>query len=699
MSPDPEDASSTATSGGSDERSNKRRAPTLGPSETTPEATHVQDPFDTANGSTIRLQYEKDKDLTSQLPSLSVVEFLVDYYFENCNWVHYGIHRQSFGEAWVKYKTGQHPCRLVLATVSIIMAAVLCYLPAGHELQERLPGNWATLTEQYYKITLTALERHSMDRDVYTLELVELLLLKCQYLAVTKPGGEEAWRVRGDLISIATAMGLHRDPAHSEMPLLLAERRRWAWWNIVVVERWQALMLGRPLAIATYHFDTRLPSYGDPSADKSGRLHAANIALFRLAHVMGDIVDGIVAVAPVPYVTVVAKDRLLLEWSDSVTPDLDFNHVSLARGLASHVTSSRRVAVQCLFLRILFLHLRLALHQPYVHPPYDISETTSSLGVATECAGQLISLSTHVCPDSFGSTLPPTLSHLRLIPYHILGAALLFVFLVCENPDQSAAHAYRTNIYKSVATLHQLHRAPLAEPALAILRILEPLYGESFITQDDRCRVREKAEVLSKLRLLLAALAARPTTVSASSDEESQRTHAQADTLLQRYSATMPSMWERLVSQAMPQTVSLASSVFSAAAYHSMGTTTPPSSFPPTSTIPSTPASADVLPSDTPPLSMPMNGHVGGFLNFSAISPFPSFPLVEPERFHAGADGHPPAPDSPTSPNLDIVSFMRSVDEGNWAPPAGFKDELAQFFDGLHNGVGGATDDSVGGTM
>ena len=38
------------------------------------------------------------------------------------------------------------------------------------------------------------------------------------------------------VIAIATAMGLHRDPG-PRMDRELAERRRWAWWHVVLHER------------------------------------------------------------------------------------------------------------------------------------------------------------------------------------------------------------------------------------------------------------------------------------------------------------------------------------------------------------------------------------------------------------------------------------------------------------------------------
>ncbi|TFY73710.1 hypothetical protein EWM64_g10302, partial [Hericium alpestre] len=524
-----------------------------------------------------RLQYERDKDLTSQLPPLSTVECLIDFYFENCNWILYCVHKPSFGEAWMRYKTGQFPCRLVIATISIIMAIALRHLPVLHELLDHLPSDRHELTRQYYNIMLTALERYRAESDAYTLELVELLLLRYQFLTMAKCGSEEAWRVRGDLMSIATAMGLHRDPAHSDVPMMVAERRRWAWWHIISIERWQAFMLGRPLAIATAQFDVQLPSYCDPSIDKTGRLYTANIALFRLAHLMSDLVDDAVSFRPVEYPSVLVKDRLLRSWLDSLPQESNLDDACLCRSLASPLASSRRLAIQSVFVRSVYLHLRLSIHQPYVHSSRISVETKSSMGIAIDCAEKLISLTALVRPEVLGSASSSTLSHLSYTPYHILCAALFFVFLACDSTDHEGSRPYRAHIYKAAATLNQLNRAPLAETALAILRVLEPLYEDAIFLQDSGMRMQKKAEVLAKLALLLVPPIERP---YAGTDASPQLVSPG-----RRPACAMPSIWERLVSHAQaPAPYIAGSSSSSSSASSSSATssfaTTPSSSSP-----------------------------------------------------------------------------------------------------------------------
>ncbi len=139
--------------------------------------------------------------------------------------------------AWAGYKSGAGADRTVLATVCMVMAVALHYLPADHELRRGLPPDTEELGKHLYSIMRLALQRKQTESRAYTLELLELYLIRVHYLMILKTDYEETWHVKGELVNIATAMGLHRDPG-KEMPFEVAERRRWAWWNILIVERY-----------------------------------------------------------------------------------------------------------------------------------------------------------------------------------------------------------------------------------------------------------------------------------------------------------------------------------------------------------------------------------------------------------------------------------------------------------------------------
>lgn len=184
-----------------------------------------------------------DNDLIDLLPKAEVLDGLIDYYFDYCNWIYRTVDRRSFSAAWHKFKHGLLPDRLILATVCILTALAIRYLPVGHMLLEQLPvmskdeAAYLELSLYYYDVMKHALRRHRDEHKMYTLELVELLLAQSHYLTYAKTDPEDIWATRGELVTIGTAMGLHRDPGKSRFSEDAAERRRWAWWHIYLLER------------------------------------------------------------------------------------------------------------------------------------------------------------------------------------------------------------------------------------------------------------------------------------------------------------------------------------------------------------------------------------------------------------------------------------------------------------------------------
>ncbi|THH12759.1 hypothetical protein EW146_g7392 [Bondarzewia mesenterica] len=119
---------------------------------------------------------------------------------------------------------------------------------------------------------------------------------------LSKIDSEEIWCIKGELVTTAIVMGLHRDSGRSKMPFEVAGHCRWAW---------QAFMFGCPLTIASHHFDMELPLYCDPALDATGHLYEGNIALFKLTYILGTIMDDTISLCPVTYDAVLAMDRSL----------------------------------------------------------------------------------------------------------------------------------------------------------------------------------------------------------------------------------------------------------------------------------------------------------------------------------------------------------------------------------------------------
>jgi len=118
------------------------------------------------------------------------------------------------------------------------MAIATHYLPKQHALLEKVVETPEELGARLFEASTTSLQRHNRDTQrAYTLELVELLLVRTHYYSLAKTEAEEVWHVKGELVIIGTAMGLHRDPGKWKMHRDVAERRRWAWWHIILLER------------------------------------------------------------------------------------------------------------------------------------------------------------------------------------------------------------------------------------------------------------------------------------------------------------------------------------------------------------------------------------------------------------------------------------------------------------------------------
>lgn len=208
-----------------------------------PPLDNLSDSLRSANESQLYHDYNRDRDLIEMLPAMHTVDGLIDYYFEYCNWIYRHVNQQAFLRSWNRFKNGQDANRVVLATVCILILLAVRYLPTGHILLATLPPTSEELENKYYGVMREALQRHHEELRKsgmgkgYTVDLIELLLVRSHYLTFAKEDPEETWSVKGELVNIGTAMGLHKDPGESRFPLEEAERRRWAWWHIILLER------------------------------------------------------------------------------------------------------------------------------------------------------------------------------------------------------------------------------------------------------------------------------------------------------------------------------------------------------------------------------------------------------------------------------------------------------------------------------
>jgi hypothetical protein len=265
---------------------------------------------------------------------------------------------------------------------------------------------------------------------------------------------------------------------------------------------------GRPIAIASHHFDTRLPSYCDPEVDPSEKLYEVNIHIFRLGPILGDIMDDVLSLRPVRYETVLAKDRALQEWWVALPKELDIDDYTVFDLLASPTTSKRRTGVLSVLVRAAYLHIRFAMHQRYVtyvglaHAHGKTSKYATSLEIAINAANKLIRTSALGTPEIINQAGLGLTGHMNWALMRCFGAAIFFCFQIINNPEQAGVRHLRESVLHAVTTLESCRGMRAAEKALDILRALGPLYTEEFLSDRPEDRGHKKRAVLPTARRL-----------------------------------------------------------------------------------------------------------------------------------------------------------------------------------------------------
>ena len=218
--------------------------------------------------------------------------------------------------------------------------------------------------------------------------------------------------------------------------------------------------------------------------------------------------DDAVSLRPVKYETFERNDHLLLEWLETLPPEVDLDYPDLSQALLSPVTSKRRIAVQSIITRTAFYHIRFTLHRPYAIG-VDCEKTRESRKIAIDSAEKLVALAKQTSPgylDGNGQTSqaihPSIRGHLNWRPFHVFSAGMFFTFQLIRNPNISEAPKFRQHLRTVFSLLEHSGSMPVAEKSLQVLHTLAPLYSEEFFAMNERSRKEHKANVLSLVRNL-----------------------------------------------------------------------------------------------------------------------------------------------------------------------------------------------------
>ena len=208
--------------------------------------------------------------------------------------------------------------------------------------------------------------------------------------------------------------------------------------------------------------------------------------------------DDAVSLRPVPYESVLQKDRTLQEWWDTLPTELEADDYALVSLLASSTASEQRKGVLSALVRSAFLHLRFTMHRPYASLARgENSKYAPSLDIAIKAADKLTTLAALARPEMLNHSLPA--GHLAWVPMRCFSAAMFFCFQIINNPEHPGAKLLRASVLRAIATLSSCRGS---EKALDILRALSPLYTEEFLSDTPVNRERKKQAVLPSVRRL-----------------------------------------------------------------------------------------------------------------------------------------------------------------------------------------------------
>lgn len=180
------------------------------------------------------------------------------------------------------------------------------------------------------------------------------------------------------------------------------------------------------MAISPHHFDTKFPmeeTY-EPDATVITNPNLTYLASFRLAVILGDIVDDAVSIVPVPYERIQQHDHSLDKWLETLPSDLLADPQQVARHFSlSTPLELRRTSVQSMCLRAQMFHIRFALHRPYASPQPQGTGTNQSFDVAIHSANNLIQFLTTVFPEFMSNVFLAVPGHISWGAYRIYSPA------------------------------------------------------------------------------------------------------------------------------------------------------------------------------------------------------------------------------------------------------------------------------------
>lgn len=191
------------------------------------------------------------------LPPKQLADSLLDAYFARVHRLYPFVHEQTFRLDYERIYLRQDA--EILAERPVSIALFYMVFAHGAEFCRSLSDTDAVnMAADFVDKAKRIVFAHMFRQE--SLELVQSLLLMCQYLQSTLELNQ-CWSLVGLMIRTAISLGLHFNPPASEtLTTIEKEVRKRVWWGCFMVDRTLSMKLGRPPSVTSATaFDVDLP--------------------------------------------------------------------------------------------------------------------------------------------------------------------------------------------------------------------------------------------------------------------------------------------------------------------------------------------------------------------------------------------------------------------------------------------------------
>ncbi|KAG6813127.1 hypothetical protein H0H92_013751 [Tricholoma furcatifolium] len=312
------------------------------------------------------------EELIRNIPPISDTTSLLDSFFVESNW-QFGIPEEWFRSAcsqmWnvLKYP-GPHGIQVNANWLSLFFAA-LAYAP-----KLRVDRHAPDSSDHFFSCALMA--RRIAEDDYMNQPNLSLMVsaadgtvlsclavpLLCNYLA-QRGRVSEAWKLVGNGIRNAEAVGMHRDPDWKHWQVMSTDEkllRRRAWWGLYIWDKMYSCLLGRPQMLRKEVFDVVPPCPTDADG-KRNLFNLGQCTFIQLSAITGEALENCFSVACSDFVPFFEMDDRFEHWERNLPPEYQ---LSRPKDVVSDLTSAELAIIDCqrYMLHTWYLLCRMKLH-------------------------------------------------------------------------------------------------------------------------------------------------------------------------------------------------------------------------------------------------------------------------------------------------------------------------------------------------